>query len=262
MTTIDPTTNRGAAVPLQPIGNGSLTDRTTSVLLDAILNRQFPDNRLPPEPELAEQLAVSRTTIRAALQSLERLGVLSRAPGRGTMVRAHVGRESIVLQRLIGFRGLLQERHEDVQVHQRYWLRNHTDETGVQTLRVPADTTVIVSAKTFVADGHPAIHISDQIPLQYCAPALQEKLRNGGEVPMQDSIFEFSRSWPGHEIDHTVVEMIPAVSPIEDTTLVLADGTPFMRLLETHYDLAGAPVAMSDVHVDDRYVRFSVVRHG
>src|SRR5690349_14460137 len=102
MTTTDPATRHGAAVPLQPVGNGSLTDRTTSVLLEAILNRQFPDNRLPPEPELAEQLAVSRTTIRAALQALERLGVLSRAPGRGTMVRAHVGRESIVLQRLIG----------------------------------------------------------------------------------------------------------------------------------------------------------------
>ncbi|TFV56073.1 GntR family transcriptional regulator [Geodermatophilus sp. DF01-2] len=257
MTSTDPATTPA----LQRVGNGSLTGRTTNTLLDAILNRQFPDNRLPPEPELAEQLAVSRTTIRAALQSLERLGVLSRAPGRGTMVRAHVGRESIVLQRLIGFRGLLMERHDDVQVNQRYWLRDHTDEIGTRTLKVPTETPVIVSEKTFVADGHPAIHISDQIPLQYCAPALQEQLLSGGEVPAQDSIFEFSRSWPGREIDHTVVELIPAVAPAERTTLQLEDGTPFMRLLETHYNVAGEPVAMSEVHVDDRYVRFNVVRH-
>ena len=177
------------------------------------------------------------------------------------MVRAHVGRESIVLQRLIGFRSLLQERHEDVHVLQRYWVRDHADEDGVRILRVPADTTVIVSAKTFLADGHPAIHISDQIPLHYCAPSLQELLLAGGDVPVQDSIFEFSRSWPGREIDHTVVEMIPAVAPVEDSTLQLEDGTPFMRLIETHYNLAGEPSAMSDVHVDDRYVRFSVVRH-
>ena len=78
---------------------------------------------------------------------------------------------------------------------------------------------------------------------------------------MQDSIFEFSRSWPGREIDHTVVELIPAVAPVEGTTLQIADGTPFMRLMETHYNLAGEPVAMSEVHVDDRYVRFHVVRH-
>lgn len=260
MTATDPAA-RPVTHHLTPVGSGSLTDRTTSVLLEAILNRQFADNRLPPEPELAEQLAVSRTTIRAALQSLERLGVLSRAPGRGTLVRAHVGRESIVLQRLIGFRSLLQERHEDVHVVQRYWVRDHADDDGVRILHVPAETTVIVSAKTFLADGHPAIHISDQIPLHYCAPSLQEILLAGGDVPVQDSIFEFSRSWPGREIDHTVVEMIPAVAPVEDSTLRLDAGTPFMRLIETHYNLAGEPVAMSDVHVDDRYVRFSVVRH-
>jgi GntR family transcriptional regulator len=255
------TTEPQTAAPLQRVGTGSLTGRTTNALLDAILNRQFPDNRLPPEPELAEQLAVSRTTIRAALQSLERLGVLSRAPGRGTMVRAHVGRESIVLQRLIGFRGLLLERHDHVEVDQRYWVRDHADEAGVRLLGVPRDTTVIVSAKTFVADGHPAIHISDQIPLHYCAPALQEQLLGGADVPVQDSIFEFSRSWPGREIDHTVVELIPAVAPMEGTTLQIEDGTPFMRLMETHYSVAGDPVAMSEVHVDDRYVRFNVVRH-
>ena len=43
--------------------------------------------------------------------------------------------------------------------------------------------------------------------------------------------------------------------------LTIEDGTPFMRLMETHYSVAGDPVAMSEVHVDDRYVRFNVVRH-
>jgi len=177
------------------------------------------------------------------------------------MVRAHIGRESIVLQRLIGFRGLLKERHDDVWVDQRYWVRDHADEVAVSTLKVATETAMIVSSKTFFADGHPAIHISDQIPLHYCAPSLQEQFVAGDDVPVQDSIFEFSRSWPGREIDHTVVELIPAVAPIENTTLQLEVGTPFMRLLETHYSLVGEPVALSEVHVDDRYVRFNVVRH-
>lgn len=254
-------TDSAAGPALQRVGNGSLTARTTSALLDAILDRQFPGNRIPSEPELAEQLAVSRTTIRAALQTLERLGVVSRTPGRGTIVRAHVGRSSIVLQRLIGFRSMLLERHNDVQVHQRYWVRDHVDDLGVKTLKVPADTPVIVSSKTFEADGHPAIHISDQIPLHYCAPSLQQQLLGGSDMPVPDSIFEFSRSWPRREIDHTVVEMVPAVAPVENTTLLLEDGTPVMRLVETHYSEAAEPVAMSEVHVDDRYVRFQVVRH-
>lgn len=247
---------------LQRVGTGSsLTRRTTKALLDAILNRQFPDNKLPPEPELAGLLAVSRTTIRAALQALERLGVLSRAPGRGTLVRAHVGRESIVLQRLIGFRGLLQERHSDVQVDQKYWIRDHADEFAVKALKIPADSRVIVTSKTFLADGHPAIHITDQIPLDNCDAATRARLEAGEQPPPHDSIFEFSRSWPGKEIDHTVVELVPSVAQPGNTQLEIDPGTPFMTLLETHHNLTGDPVAVSRVQVDDRYVRFNVVRH-
>jgi GntR family transcriptional regulator len=254
-------TTPGPQPVLQRVGSGSLTGRTTRVLLEAILNRQFSGDRLPSEPELAEQLAVSRTTIRAALQSLERLGVLSRIPGRGTMVRAYVGQESIILQRLVGFRGLLEERHANVSVDQQYEVRDTVDELGMKVLKIPANTQVIVSRKTFFADGHPAIHISDQIPLSNCSPTLRQKLIDGGELPVQDSIFEFSQEWPGREIDHTVVEVIPAVAPVKSTTLQLEDGTPFIRLLEAHYSSNGEAVAMSEVHVDDRYVRFSVVRH-
>ncbi|MGH8963004.1 MAG: GntR family transcriptional regulator [Jatrophihabitantaceae bacterium] len=260
MATPEPHASADAAV-LPRLGNGSLTDRTTNMLLEAILARKFPNNRLPAEPELAEQLGVSRTTIRAALQSLERLGVLSRAPGRGTIVRAHVGRESIVLQRLIGFKSLLLERHKNVEVKQRYWVHQGASAEANQILGVPLDSVMVVSAKTFLADKHPAIYIADQIPLAYCAPSLQESLLGGADVPLQDSIFEFSRSWPGREIDHTVVEMIPSVAPATGTTLRIPAGRPYMQLLESHYTSIGEAVALSSVHVDDAYVRFQVVRH-
>jgi GntR family transcriptional regulator len=251
--------NDGPVLPR--LGNGSLTERTTSTLLEAILARRFANNRLPSEPELAEQLAVSRTTIRAALQSLERLGVLSRTPGRGTVVRDHIGRESIVLQRLIGFRGLLEERHQDVAVEQDYALHDGASSRAVDILGVPRDSRMVVSAKTFIADGHPAIYIADEIPLAYCAASQQEALLGEADVPLQDSIFEFSRSWPGREIDHTVVEMVPSVGPAKRTTLQVTRGRPYMQLLETHYTGLGEPVALSEVHVDDNYVRFQVVRH-
>lgn len=250
----------GTGATMPPVGDGSLAGRTTHALLDAVLNRRFPDDRLPPEPELAEQLAVSRTTVRAALQALERLGVLSRAPGRGTLVRTHVGRSSVVLQRLIGFRGLLLERHSEVHVDQRHRVSHEADEVAVQRLSVPAETPMIVTSKTYLADGHPAIHISDTIPLDYFASAAQEEFRNGGAAVL-DSVFALSRSWPGRRIDHTVVELVPAVAPVEGTTLQMVDGTPFMRLLETHHNITGEPVALSEVHLDGRYVRLSVVRH-
>src|SRR5436190_4134018 len=45
-----------------------------------------PGRRLPPEPELAGELGVSRPTLREALRSLEDEGVVTRSRGTGTFV--------------------------------------------------------------------------------------------------------------------------------------------------------------------------------
>jgi GntR family transcriptional regulator len=249
----------GPAVPR--IGNGSLTDQTTSALLDAILEGRFSQARLPSEPVLAAQLGVSRTTLRGALMSLERLGVVSRTPGRGTIVRPHVGRESIVLQRLIGFRGLLEQRHHEVLVEQRYWLEAEATDRARAKLGVDSDATMIRSAKTITADGAPAIWVADEIPLATCSPADREVLLAADALTVPDSIFEFSRTWPDGEIDHTVIELVPSVAPHPASTLNMAPGTPYLAMLETHYRFDGVPLALSEVHVVDALVRFAVVRH-
>lgn len=250
------TTNR-----LPQVGTGSLTERTTSVLLEAILNGTFEDNRLPTEPLLATQLGVSRTTVRGALMTLERLGIVGRTPGRGTIVRQHVGRQAIILQRLIGFRGLLEETHDVVEVDQRYWLEERPSQRAVEVLGVRPDATVIRTAKTMTADGAPAIFISDEIPLQHCGPPDQVRLRAGEPGDLPDSIFEFSRSWPHGAIEHTVIEMVPSIVTEPDEHLGLPVGSPFLRLWESHHSQEGQPLALSEVLVNDQYVRFHVVRH-
>ncbi|HRU05146.1 MAG TPA: GntR family transcriptional regulator [Candidatus Brocadiia bacterium] len=48
--------------------------------------RLGPDQRLPPEPELAQELGVSRGTLRKALDVLERQEIILRRKGKGTFV--------------------------------------------------------------------------------------------------------------------------------------------------------------------------------
>lgn len=58
-----------------------------SWILQQIENDVWPNGfRIPPEPELAAQLNVSRSTIRQALASLEQSGLVVRTPGKGTFV--------------------------------------------------------------------------------------------------------------------------------------------------------------------------------
>jgi GntR family transcriptional regulator len=60
-------------------------------LREAIENRVFgPDDALPPERDLAEELQVSRITVRKAIDGLVEEGLLVRRQGSGTFVSARV----------------------------------------------------------------------------------------------------------------------------------------------------------------------------
>ena len=61
-------------VIVEMVGAGSLTSRAKSAILESVLAGRFQGGRLPPEPELARMLGVSRTTARAALQRFEQHG--------------------------------------------------------------------------------------------------------------------------------------------------------------------------------------------
>ena len=113
-----------------------------------------------------------------------------------------------------------------------------------------------------LGECQPALHIEDEIPFQFVSSSTQKALSDGRGYDFEGSIFAFSQTWPGRVIDHVVVQIVPAVTPETDEfPLGLEPGTPYIMLLETHYTDEGEPVAFSRVHVDDHFIRFSVVRH-
>jgi DNA-binding transcriptional MocR family regulator len=65
----------------------SLTIRVEQLLRDAIARGQFPGGKLPTEVQLAEQLGVSRETVRLAAGNLQREGLLVKIRRRGTLLR-------------------------------------------------------------------------------------------------------------------------------------------------------------------------------
>lgn len=239
--------------------SGSLAEQATDALLRAVLDRRFQNDRLPPEPELATQMGVSRTTIRSALQSLERLGVVSRAPGRGTRLRPHVGRDSMLLHRLFGFRGILEGRFDDIRVEQKFRVSECPTAPARDALEIDQDTPVLVGDKTYFADGHPAVHLSEETPLTYLPKGVADRLVRG-QLRAPGTISEFSRSWD-REIDHSVVELVPGVVP-RDTSfpIRLKPGTAYLELREIHYAEDNGPLTYAREIVDDDFVRLKLVR--
>lgn len=65
----------------------TLLSQTEQVLRDAIAKGRFAGNRLPTAAELAEELGVSRETVRQAQDSLQREGLLVKYRRRGTLLQ-------------------------------------------------------------------------------------------------------------------------------------------------------------------------------
>src|ERR1051325_6314113 len=81
------------AAPRRPSALGrisrpqTLLSRTEQVLREAIASGEFAGNRLPSAAELAEQLGVSRETVRLAQESLQREGLLVKYRRKGTLIQ-------------------------------------------------------------------------------------------------------------------------------------------------------------------------------
>lgn len=83
----------------------SLVAQVELALRQAIAADHFPNGKLPTEVELAEQLGVSRETVRLAAEALQRDGVLVKIRRRGTFTRPPriVGQIRAVETKLLGY---------------------------------------------------------------------------------------------------------------------------------------------------------------
>ncbi len=228
-------------------------DQAKVALLDSIASGGFPDGFLPSEERLADELGVSRGTVREALRSLEEEGVVSRLRGVGTRINHHVVRATS-LSRIVGFYDLIREAGYEPRIE---WTKLREAPASAEVARRldrPEGAPLLLIERLFCADGNPAVHLVEQIPAGEV-----ERQFDAEDVP--DSIFAFADEFCRSPIDHTVVE-ITAVGAVGDILepLGLTEGDPLLRLLETHYSADNEPLIFSVVDVVARYLRFTVVR--
>lgn len=237
--------------PLERLDNRLLASRARKEILEAIFDGRF-TKKLPNEDRLAEMLNISRTTVRTALQSLERDGVVTRQRAIGTLINPHVTPSSLALQRLAGFDGLLAERGYEVEVESSWRWGEPPAELPPAVPAEPGDECLLIE-KSYFADGTLAMAIFDVVPRQVIAvETLPEEL--------DASIFAFSdRMWVS-PIHHAVVGLEPLVKEGGNSRLDIADGQPFLRLHEMHYSAAGEPISYALVDIDKRYISLEVVR--
>ncbi|MFN2180350.1 MAG: GntR family transcriptional regulator [Candidatus Promineifilaceae bacterium] len=232
----------------------SLTDQAKAHIKELILNGKFKDGRIPSESDLANELGVSRTTIRDALSRLEIEGTVFRKQGAGTFVNRPGLQIKSRLDEIWSYEAVL-EAHGYVPAVQVLEVRQEVPaETLRTTLAMEPGEKVTVLEKLFTESSEPVIFTENHIPCRFIPEEVDEELLT---IP----IYELMEDCCGQHLNYYLSEVVPMVADEELARLLNVEiNTPLLALEETGYNDDNEPILWAHSFFRDDLVRFRMIR--
>jgi GntR family transcriptional regulator len=233
--------------------------QVVQILSDRIRSGEYvPEVRLPSEDGLAEELGVSRTTIRSALDVLAAQHLVFRRHGVGTFV-SNLSHIANPLNQAVLFQDLIRSNGYEPGIR---WLSARVleaDPTLAKSLQVaPAHPTLEV-CKVFTADGEPVIYCANYVPSWVLGLPLVEEVL--ADPTIEEPLFDFLASRCGHGAVYFVATICPELFSEAGIELSGVDGNlPALRIDEIGYDEQERPVVRSVHHYPGRRMNFVFVR--
>ena len=244
---------------LRPIKTAkvSLPFQANQYLRDLINGGTYlPGEKLPPEYVFADQLGISRPTLREALHNLEQEGMIVRKHGVGTFISPNIAHaietglevlESI--ENIAGRIGLKTQMGSAV-------IEERTPFPCEMTgLALDEPTLVLSVARTILVDAQPVAYLWDVVPANFLAPAELDENFNGSVL----EIF-LKRGFPQLAYSLTYLAAVAADTVLADQ-LHIQRGTPLQRFEASLYTSDQRIVDFSTSYFIPGFFSFHVVRH-
>jgi GntR family transcriptional regulator len=233
-----------------------LSFRVRDDLLSRIASGTIPPgSKLPPEPELAEEMGVSRPTLREALRSLEEEGFVRRTSGAGTYATNR--------PRL---RNNLDVNFGVTEAIRAAGMEPGTSQTAVHT----SGATEEEAASLDLQLGDPVVRLervrtADSSAVVFSVDVVSASRVTAAELtsmPLDGSVYELLERH-GTSVEHGVVSIEPARADRRlSKRLGVKNGAPLLYLRQVDYGREGQPLLLSHEHHLAEAFEFTVVRRG
>lgn len=233
-----------------------LYDRAIDALNELVASGRYqPGDRLPPESELAENLGISRSTLREAVGYLECRGVIYRRHGVGIFVAQPASHErQRGLDEAESFRSL------STKVGVRY------DRTSWSISVLPSDPET--AARLNLYPGEPVVQVGMAVTLNGRPYAYLDGFLPSGWVDLEDlrnytagSIMDYLIERTGADLTHTYTKITAVIADAEIAAhMSVSAGIPLVYLSETYQTQDGIPVLFSRNYFDTSVLNFFIVR--
>jgi GntR family transcriptional regulator len=236
----------------------TLTQSCAEALQEAIEAGTYrPGSRLPSEAELADQLAVSRPTLRESLRLLEERGMIRRRHGRGTFVRERPIQKD--LNRNFGITSMIRAAGYQPSLRACDVASVAADAEVAEWLGVKIGDSVWRVQRVRMADDRPVVFSIDTVPGQLLSESDLDEVVSGTEQSLYSLLHRL------HEITiyRGEAELIPCRASAElRERLEAKAGAPLLCIKQVDFDQRSRAVVYSvEYHVAD-WVRFSLERVG
>jgi len=217
--------------------------------------RLKPGEQLPSEPEFAESLGVSRTTLRDAVRILVSEGTLVRRRGVGTFVSNDP---------LMSIQDGLENLASTTQL-----IRNHGFEPGTSFSRWERISASEYLGGTLGLDqGAPLLHFSrtrtaNDIPVIHCEEYVSAHLFDDpatGQLDGEWSLYDVMKKAQA-EVVSAVCKVIPVVADQRlSAQLAVPLLHPLLLLRQTHYSTDNRPILYCENYHNCELIEFHVIR--
>ena len=238
----------------------TIVDQVSEIIGQRIQDQIYaPGSRIPSETELAEDLKVSRTTVRTALAKFAAEGLLIRKQGDGT----YVSEQAVEFERRYGgqwdFSRVIEGNGYTPSItmvsrEKRVATAGELEKLSVSTSSRSTSEDVWDIGRIFFADDNPAIYVTNIVPFRLIQ---NEDAIPNGEIHIHQLLEHYCNETVAYamtDIEAALWQEIPAQFQAPPAN------RPLLKLQEIFYNKDNKALALGTSYYDDSLLRLRLIR--